>query len=161
MKRRVAALVMLGALLSGGEAPAQAPLPGPSVVQGRRDLQFQTVIAGFPTSVTWDSNQAGQWRIRGQRGAEVQLDFINLPAELQNGIHAMPVSFSATDAAWRSPGRGGGTPVVFDPTVGTTARIGNSGQIIVYLGGTVNPPPNQQGGDYVANIDLDVYYTGN
>ena len=159
MMRRVAASLLLGALLFGGEAPAQAPPPGPNVVQGQRDLRFQTVIAGFPTSVTWDSNQAGRWRIRGQRGAEVQLDFINLPTELQSGAQQMPVSFSATDAHWRSPGGGGeGT---FDPSVGATARIGNSGQLLVYIGGTVTPPPNQQAGDYVADIDLDVYYTGN
>ena len=33
--------------------------------------------------------------------------------------------------------------------------------MFVYIGGTVNPPRAQQGGDYVADIDLDVYYTGN
>ena len=161
MKGHAAASIMLllGVLLLGGGASAQAPLPGPSVVQGQRDLRFNTVIAGFPTAVTWDSNQAGRWRIRGRRGAEVQLDFINLPASLRNGIHAMPVVFSATDAAWRSPGGSGA--VVFDPRIGTTARFGNSGQIIVTIGGIVTPPPNQQPGNYVADIDLDVYYTGN
>ena len=159
MKRRVAASLLLGALLFGGEAPAQAPPPGPSIVQGQRDLRFQTVIAGFPTSVTWDSNQAGRWRIRGVKGAEVQLDFINLPIELQSGGYLMPVSFSTTDAHWRSAGGGG--EATFDPSVGTTARFGNSGQLFVFIGGTVTPPPNQQAGDYVADIDLDVYYTGN
>jgi hypothetical protein len=159
MKERVAALVLCGALLFGGGASAQAPPSGPQRVDGRRDLRFDTVIAGFPTTVSWDSPQAGQWRIRGQRGTEVQLDFVNLPAFLQNGIHAMPVVFEVTSAAWRSPG-GGGT-VVFDPNVGTTAVFGNSGQIFVYLGGTVQPPPNQQPGGYVADVDLDVWYTGN
>jgi hypothetical protein len=151
--------MLLGVLLLGGGASAQTPPPGPRVVQGQRDLRFNTVIAGFPTTVTRDSNQAGQWRIRGRRGAEVQLDFINLPASLQNGVYAMPVVFSVTDASWRAPGGGGAG--VFDPQVGTTVRFGNSGQIIVNIGGTVTPPPNQQPGNYVADIDLDVYYTGN
>lgn len=159
MKERAAALLLCGALLFGGGASAQTPPPGPNIVDGRRDLRFDTVIAGFPTTVTWDSAQAGQWRIRGQRGAEVQLDFVNLPFFLENGVHAMPVVFEPASAAWRSPG-GGGT-VVFDPQVGTTATIGRSGQIFVYLGGTVDPPPNQQPGSYVADVDLDVWYTGN
>ena len=162
MKGHAAASItmLLGVLLLGGGASAQTPPPGPSIVQGQRDLRFSTVIAGFPTAVTWDSTQAGQWRIRGRRGAEVQLDFINLPASLQNGVYAMPVVFSVTDAAWRSPAGGGGT-VVLGPAVGATAPYGRIGQIIVYIGGTVTPPPNQQPGDYVADIDLDVYYTGN
>ena len=161
MTRRVAATLLLGALLFGGEAPALAPPPPPGgfSVTGQRDLRFQTVIAGIPTTVMWDSNQAGRWRLRGDAGSEVQLDFINLPTHLQNGVHLMPVSFSTTDAHWRSPGGGG--EATFDPAVGTTARFGNSGQIFVYIGGTVIPPRAQQGGDYVADIDLDVYYTGN
>lgn len=159
MKVGATALLLVGALLSGGGASAQTPPPGPSTVDGRRDLTFDTVIAGFPTTVTWDAPQAGQWRIRGQKGAEVQLDFVTLPLFLQNGIHAMPVAFDATSAAWRSPGGGGA--VVFDPHVGTTAVFGRSGQIFVFLGGTVDPPPNQQPGSYVADVDLDVWYTGN
>lgn len=159
MKERAAALLLSGVLLFGGGASAQTPPPGPSQVDGRRDLTFDTVIAGFPTTVTWDAPQAGQWRIRGRRGTEVQLDFVNLPTSLQNGIHAMPIGFDVGSAAWRSPG-GGGT-VVFDPHVGTTAVFGSSGQIFIYLGGTVDPPPNQQPGSYVADIDLDVWYTGN
>ena len=124
----VSIMMLLGVLLLGGGASAQAPPPGPNIVQGQRDLSFATVIAGFPTTVTWDSNQAGRWRIRGQKGAEVQLDFIGLPASLQNGPYAMPVLFTVTDAAWRAPGGGGGT-VVFDPQGGATARIGSSGQL--------------------------------
>jgi hypothetical protein len=108
--------------------------------------------------VTWDSNQAGRWRIRGQAGAEVQLDFLTLPTHLQNGTFLMPITFSTTDAYWRSPGGGAAT---FDPAVGTTARFGNSGQILVFIGGTVNPPRTQAAGDYIADIDLDVFYTGN
>lgn len=154
----VSSVLLLGALLLGGGASAQAPPPGPSQVAGMRDLRFGTVIAGFPTSVTWESGQAARYRIRGQKGAEIQLDFINLPSSLQNGPNSLPVSFSTTDASWRSPGGGSG---VFDPNVGTIAVLGNSGQMFVYLGGTVNPPPNQQPGDYFVDVDLDVYYTGN
>ena len=159
MKRRAAIFALCGVLLLGGGASAQTPPPGPNNVDGRRDLTFDTVIAGFPTTVTWDSPQAGQWRIRGERGSEVQLDFVSLPPALQNGIHAMPVFFDGTSAAWRSPG--GGATVVFDPHLGTTAVFGRSGQIFVFLGGTVDPPPNQQPGSYVADVDLDVWYTGN
>jgi hypothetical protein len=155
---RVSIFVLLGVLLLGGGAFAQAPPPGPSQVQGQRDLRFGTVIAGFPTVISRDSNEAARWRIRGAKGAEIRLEFVNLPASLQNGAFFLPISFSATDASWRSPGGGSG---VFDPTTGTTAVLGNSGQMFVYLGGTATPPSNQQPGDYIADIDLEVYYTGN
>ena len=162
MKKCVAAILLLGALLIGGEAPALAPPPPPGTrnftVQAQRDLQFQTVIAGFPTMVSWDSAEAGRWRVRGQAGAEIQLDFINLPTHLENGTFQMPITFASGDAHWRSPGGGQGT---FDPGVGTTARLGNSGQMFVFIGGTVSPPRNQAAGSYVADIDLDVFYTGN
>ncbi len=161
MKRGVTAVLLLGALLFGGGAPAQAPPPGPSVVRGQRDLRFQTVIPGLPTSVDWSSNQAGQWLLRGQRGAEIQLDFINLPSSLQSGGNNLPVSFSVTDAAWRTPG-GGNASTAFDPNTGATVRFSSRSNLMwIYLGGTANPTSGQAGGDYFADVDLDVYYTGN
>jgi hypothetical protein len=155
-------LVLLGVLLIWGEASAQAgPPPGPGTVWGQRNLSFGTVIAGMPTTVSWNSSSGGRWYIFGQGGAEVQLDFINLPSTLRNGARQLPVSFSSTDAAYSRSLWGGGA-VAFDPNVGTTVRLPNGlGILVVYIGGSANPPPNQQPGTYVADIDLDVYYTGN
>lgn len=159
MPRRVAAFLLTGALLLGGEASAQAPPPGPWIVWGQRDLSFQTIIAGFPTSVGWNSSRASRWLVLGDPGSDVQLDFITLPPNLHKGAHQMPVSYSSTDAAWRVIGIGA-TDHVFDPNVGTSARFSNSGLMWVFLGGTAEPPPNQQAGSYSANVDLDISYTG-
>ena len=97
-------LMLLGVLLLGGGASAQAPPPGPAIVWGQRDMRFNTVIAGFPVAVAWNSNQGARWILWGGRGAEVQLDFITMPASLQKGAGAMPIGFSTTDAAWRAIG---------------------------------------------------------
>ncbi|RKZ14162.1 hypothetical protein DRQ53_12190 [bacterium] len=89
------------------------------------------------------------------------MDFINLPSSLQSGGNNLPVSFSVTDAAWRTPG-GGTAATVFDPSTGVTARFSNRSNLMwVKLGGTANPTSGQAGGDYSADVDLDVYYTGN
>jgi hypothetical protein len=161
MKRRVAALLLLVALLSGGEAPAQAPPTGPSVLSGQRDLRFRTVIAGIPTTIEWNSNQAARWLLFGKAGAEIQLDFVNLPTSLENGSHDLPISYGATAAAWRVNGSGG-TSYVFDPRVGTTARFPSGRRLMwIYLGGTIDAPPYQPPGDYAAEVVLEATYTGN
>jgi hypothetical protein len=161
MKRRVAALVLLVALLTGGEAPAQVPPPGPSVLSGQRDLRFRTVIAGMPTTIEWDSNRAARWLLFGKSGAEVQLDFLVLPSSLRSGSHELPITYGTVAAAWRVNGSSGAVHV-FDPSVGTIARFPNGRNLMwIYLGGTVQPPPNQPPGDYAADVVLEATYTGN
>jgi len=172
MHRRavVGFILFLGVLSLHGEV-ALADLPqlapggnrgnGPIRVRDRGDLRFGTVIAGIPSTVMWSSNTAGRWFIQGDPGAEVYLDFTNLPGSLQNGGNSMPITFSGSDAAYNTKNRTAGA-TNFDPTAGITTRLDpNSGHLNVWIGGTVDPPPNQQPGDYIANIVLDVIYTGN
>jgi hypothetical protein len=172
MHRRAVAgfILFLGVLSFSGEV-AQADLPpnapggnrgnGPIRIRDRGDLRFGTVIAGIPSTVSWSSNTAGRWFIQGEPGAEVFLDFTNLPTSLQNGGNSMPISFSGNDAAYNTKNQSGGA-TSFDPSAGIAVRLDqNSGHLSVWIGGTLNPPPNQQPGDYVADIVLDVIYTGN
>ncbi len=154
-------LVLLGVFLFWGEASAQPGVPsGPRRVLGQQELQFGTVLAGMPTTVALTDANAGIWRIWGNKNTEIQLTFVNLPTALQSGTLNLPISFSSNDAAY-SDRFNGGALIIFDPNVGVIARLGNSGKMSVRIGGTVTPPPNQQPGNYVADIDLDVIYTGN
>ncbi len=130
-------------------------------VRPRRDLRFGTVIAGIPTSIPWSSSSAGRWFIQGLPGAEVTLDFVNLPSYLQNGSRQLPISFAVDDAAYAF-GPHSGNATTFDPNTGTTVRLNpRNGHLTVWIGGTVSPPQTQQPGDYIADITLEVVYTGN
>ncbi len=173
MHRRavVGFILFLGVLSLHGEV-AHADLPqlapggnrgnGPIRVRDRGDLRFGTVIAGIPSTVMWSSNTAGRWFIQGEPGAEVYLDFTNLPGSLQNGGNSMPISFSGSDAAYNTKNRDQPGPPISIPSRGSRrASIPTAGILNVWIGGTVDPPPNQQPGDYIANIVLDVIYTGN
>jgi len=166
----VRVLLFLGVLLLAGET-AHADLPsrapggnggnGTFRVRPRRDLRFGTVIAGIPSSVSWTSATAGRWFIQGRAGAEVFLDFVNLPSSLQNGGNSMPISFATDDAVY-ALGPKNNNAVSFDPNAGTTVRLDSrTGHLTVWIGGTVNPPQSQQPGSYIADITLEVTYTGN
>ena len=149
------ALVM--AVIATPPAAGQAAL----VPTGRQNLQFGVVIPGFPTVVNrLDAGNAGQYQIRGQRRAEVQVD-LTLPAALVSGTGAnLVLQFAAGDGGF-STRPAVGTAQAFDPQVPLVTALGNNGRLYIFLGGTVLPTPIQQSGAYQATITLTVSYTGN
>jgi hypothetical protein len=149
----IAALVMVGPV----DGHAQA-----LTVTGIRDLQFQTVIAGIPTSVPrTNRQQAGFFRIRGARNAEVLIQF-TLPTGLSSpGQVDMPCSFGPADGGY---GTSPQVPsmVAFDPNSNLVTRLAsNNGRLYIALGGTVSPPFTQTPGTYAATLTMTVTYTGN
>jgi len=137
----------------------------PSIsVTGTNDLMFETVMPGTPKTVNKATiGRAGAFEITGFNSAEISLDFELPPALLLDSTASMPISFGSTDASY-DDGTGGGqtAPVAaINPNGPLTLRLGAGGQMLLWIGGTVNPGITQTGGDYAADITLSVVYTGN
>jgi len=135
-------------------------------ISGENNLQFGNVTPGVNKSV--DKSQpgfAGEWYITGTPGAEITLDFalpdsLLLVADSANGLR---VDFSNTDASF-DDGSGGGqlAPAgTLDPNGMGTENLGGTGEMRVWIGGTVYPRISQTGGDYAEDVVLSVAYTGN
>lgn len=133
-------------------------------VRGTHDLMFETVIPGAPKTVNKATvGRAGEFEITGYSSAEISIDF-TLPAALllPDSTSPMPINFNSTDASY-DDGTGGGQTApagVINPNGPLTLRLGVGGQMLIWIGGTVNPGITQTGGDYAADITLSVVYTG-
>ena len=135
-------------------------------ITGENNLQFGNVTPGVNKSV--DKSQpgfAGEWYITGTPGAEITLDFtlpdsLLLVADSTNGLR---ITFTSTDASF-DDGSGGGqlAPTgTLDPNGLGTENLGATGEMNVWIGGTVLPRISQTGGDYAEDVVLSVAYTGN
>ena len=154
--RRIAAVTVFVLALWTGGSEAQRPLSA----DGRRDLEFGTVIRGVPTTIgRFDIWQAGMWVIVGERGAEVRID-LTLPTAMLNASGAaLPLQFGANDGGYAS------LPLFFvaqsfDPRLPLITTIQRR-RLYIFLGGTALPDPMQAAGTYAATISLTVSYTGN
>ena len=87
-----------------------------------------------------------------------------LPDSLQHvtshvGIN---IGFSAIDVSF-DDGTGGGQVApsgVLNPNAGNAERLGPTGVMTVWIGGTVYPSVSQSGGNYASDVELTVAYTG-
>jgi hypothetical protein len=127
------------------------------------DLDFGTVMPGWNRVIAVDDPTAGHFQVTGGASAEVALNFSILPTDLQYDdgvtIHLLPVTFTALHNTAADPT--GGTS--FDPTVGEpgTNLDAGTGELHVYVGGTVTADPAQVAGTYTAQVELTAAYTGN
>jgi hypothetical protein len=138
-------------------------LPSMSVI-GTNDLMFETVMPGTPKIVDKATiGRAGAFEITGFNSAEISLDFDLPVALLLDSTATMPINFGNTDASYDDGTAGGQTAPVaaINPNGPLTLRLGDGGQMFLWIGGTVDPGITQTGGDYAADITLSVVYTGN
>ncbi len=152
--RRVFVLLLVVATTAAHAMP-------PLQVQRRRDLRFDQILPGAPTTVLWsDAARAGQYRIRGNRNSEILVDFF-LPRQLDGRQgSSVPVVFGPGDAVYVPDGNLG-SAIQLDPRVPTTLRLPASGRGLILLGGTALPPTQAAMGTYRARVALTVTYTGN
>ena len=137
---------------------ARAQVLTPLTVTASQDLDFQTVIPGLSKTVAPSDVDAGIFALTGSGTLEVQLDFGTLPTNLVSGSDNLPISFGSSSAGYSTfvtPGI-----LTFDPAVNYDADL-NTGEMTVYIGGTVTPASNQPAGLYTSDITLTVSYTGN
>ena len=149
----VLALALLATQLTNAVAQGR-----PVQVQGRTDLDFGVIVAGVPTAVA-PFPGGGMFRVRGTRGAEVQIQF-TLPPSLDGPGGSAPLAFTATDGA-HSPDPAPAAAQIFDPRLPLTFIMPTGQVYYVWIGGTLSPPATLSAGTYSATIVLTATYTGN
>ncbi len=122
-----------------------------------RNLEFTTVFPGVNQAIAVTDLTAGKWLVTGDPGLDVDLTFPGLPATLQNGALTIPIVYAATDAAYHTSDDAGAA-TAFDPTVGTTATLSGTGELYVWIGGTVQPDETATAGLYSGTVTLDAIY---
>ena len=131
-------------------------------VFGIDNLEFGTVTAGTSTSIEPADNQAGRFVI--DTGDENVTFTFTLPTELVgiSGVAldagaTMPISFGANDGVYNTE-NDPSTGDIFNPVDGVTSPVsgGPEQQLNVFLGGTVDPPANQESGNYSGEITISV-----
>lgn len=125
------------------------------------DLSFgEEIFPGINEVVERTATGAAQLDISGEGSKEITATF-TLPTELSDGTNALPITFSGTDAGHATASAEQGTATGFDPSNALTTTLSESGELFIWLGGTVEPASNQTAGIYDADITLDTVYTGN
>jgi hypothetical protein len=154
------AVIVVLVLVTQGFTGRVAAQGGALVPVGSQDLRFGTVLPGFPTVISrLDAVNGGQFQIRGQRRAEVRIDFA-LPVTLTAGSGAtLPLQFGSADGGY-STRPAVGSAQSFDPHIPLVVNLGNSGRIYFFLGGSALPTPLQEAGSYQGTITMTVAYTG-
>jgi hypothetical protein len=175
--RRLRTASLLVVLLSGaiGEAAvgqsasilASAEVPSSRItITAVAELRFGSILPGALRTVDPQSSPgAGRFEIRGATGAEFELA-ITLPAELRSDTSGavLPIDFGPQAGCVRA----GIQPVgcqYYDPSATLTTRFpttaGSDEVISVWLGGTIQPAPDQLPGPYSGFATASVAYTAN
>ncbi len=158
--RNVLAATLLTAASSGlclGEADAQTGLRAPVTVTAQRNLDFSDVFPGVNKSIVVTDATSGKWLVTGDPGVVVDLTFPSLPATLANGGSTIPIVYAATDAAYHTSDDAGAA-TSFDPSVGASPALSMTGELYVWIGGTVQPSEVASAGSYTGTITLDAAY---
>lgn len=128
------------------------------------DLLFGQMYSGIPVTVDkTDAGSAAEFLITGRADMEVIIDF-NLPTYMNQSGFNMGLIFSNTDCSADSSGTPDQSSPTFNnlnPWTTITARLGNSGQLVVWLGGLAVPKLVQSPGSYTGTIQIIVDSTGN
>jgi hypothetical protein len=172
MKRSLQHLILLGMAAAtvpataaaqnqtdSDQITATAVVATPIAVTGLQDLDFGTVMPNFGRTILVSDATAGHFQVDGAASAEVSLAFSILPANLSDGANNLPVTFTALHNTIADPT--GGTAFTPSVGVGATNLDAATGQLHVYVGGTVTAASNQVAGTYTAQVELTAAYTGN
>ena len=141
---------------------ATARVLAPISVGTTEDLRFGDVIQGTNKVVAASAAESGQFEFSGATGAEVDM-VLTLPTDLLDvPLNTLPIN-TWTGLRGVNATRGAGT--AFTPTDAATItdNLGGGGTDVyrLFIGATVVPGGAQVPGDYTAQIDLQVTYTGN
>lgn len=127
----------------------------PITAAGVNDLNFGTVTAGTPATLTDPATQAGRFDITGEPSAGVSVSF-TLPVQLAGPGGNIPISFGTTDGLeWTAFPT---TFTSFNPNVPYSTALTGTGTLTIGIQGTVSPPVGTTTGTYTGTITLTVSY---
>lgn len=176
MKKLIAFFTLLLATFLYGEVNAQASedLTASAEVQqpitislDNSELNFGEVFPGSSKRIDpandgqGDSGTEGygKFAVSGQSDADVGFTF-SLPSELTDGSNNLPISYEDGDGIYYEsddPSNAGATS--FDPDNGSqNTALSSSGDLYLYIGGTVDPADDQAQGSYTGTVTLEVSY---
>lgn len=124
-----------------------------------RNIAFNNLLPGITSTVATNVSNAGRFDIDIRRNRTLSVT-LTLPTYLTSGSNNLPITFTATKSTNSNDGVMGTT---FDPYSGTTIKRTNTSTRYWYLrlGGTVQTPTTQQGGNYSGTIILTLSFIGN
>ncbi len=169
MKKLLNSSVVVVLLAAAGTQAAQAQSASISAtatvqqaltIAAAGNLAFGSVFPGVAKVVAPSDAASGAWTLTGAANAEVTLTF-TLPANLTDASsNNLPISFGAASAGHNTVNSRAGLTLVNPTAVGTTRLDGVSGNLYVFIGGSVSPVA-QPAGAYSGSITLATAYTGN
>jgi len=134
----------------------------PITVTKVRDLAFGNVFPGVTKTVpVTDGTNAGKVTVAGQKQANVQVR-ISVPASLTGPGSAIPVTWSGYVNTADDASSGGTLLAITSGTFTTTTSLsaGTTGQLYLFIAGSITPDAQQAAGAYSATLSVDVTYTG-
>lgn len=173
MARLMKSSVLTAVILCAAASPATAQTPSGSilakanvltalVVTPGTDLDFGLVIQGVNKTVDpaapASGTTSGKFSIAGQASQSVSVTFTALPANLTGPSSAtMPITYTGIRNTTNSPSGG----VAFTPSTGIASTpLSGTGDLYLFLGGTVSPGTSQSAGSYQATVTMQVAYIG-
>jgi len=124
------------------------------------NLAFGNAFPGTTNAVLPSDANSGSWSLTGAANAEVTLTW-TLPANLQDAsLNNLPITFGATAAGYNVANSRAGLTLVNPAAVATTRLDATTGNLYVFIGGSVSPT-TQPAGAYSGSIQLATAYTGN
>lgn len=166
MSKLSASIVLVLAAVAATQAQAQsasinatATVQGALTVSAAGDLAFGNVFPGATKLVAPSDATSGGFSLAGAANAEVTLTF-TLPTDLTDGTNNLPITFGAASAGHNVANSRAGLTLINPSAVATTRLDGVTGNLYVFIGGSVSPVA-QPAGAYSASIQLAAAYTGN
>lgn len=167
MKKILAgAAVVLALTTLAGQVQAQSASIGAraTVQQALTITAVDSLLFGaaFPNTtrnVLPSDAASGSFSLVGAANAEVNLTF-TLPANLTFGANTLPVTFGAASAGYNVANSRAGLTAFNPAAVATTRLDAGTGELYVFIGGSVSPTI-QAAGSYTGAITLATAYTGN
>lgn len=180
MKKLITLIILITLLATGNifaqqddnaSVAASAEVGSAVVVNGPQPLNFANIVPGTNASVTViegspsgegsiGSTTEGRYTIDGSANATLSLAF-TIPAALDRdgGAETLPISFDNADYGYHSGALTAAANFNPDATVTTPLEItinATADQILVQLGGQVQPANDQVAGTYAGTVTLTV-----